>query len=218
MPHTQLITDSSSLVFNNHIYTMPENYIYLYHVPNSNGGMGVYLLLPCYADNVTDSQPVTFSSSTPLARSAPIYSYSNSGPRQISVQFVLHRDMMKQINYGTSNVLLENTTNDDYTDKLITYIQAAALPTYDVAQKMVNPPLVALRLGNDIYIKGVVSGSVNIGYQYPILKNGKYAEVTLGFTICEVEPYDAQMAANMGSFRGLDTTISNRNTFVRPMI
>ena len=65
--------------------------------------------------------------------------------------------------------------SDDYVDVLIRYIEAAALPTYQAANKMVNPPIVAMRLGKDIFIKGVVNGSVGKTYKFPILRNGKYA-------------------------------------------
>jgi hypothetical protein len=38
-----------------------------------------------------------------------------------------------------------------------------ALPSYAADSKyskMVNPPMVAVRLGNDLFIKGIVSGNV----------------------------------------------------------
>ena len=75
---------------------------------------------------------------------------------------------------------------------------------------MVNPPIVAMRLSNDIFIKGVVSGSVGLTYKFPILKNGKYALVGINFQISEVEPYDAWDVVNYGSYRGLDTTLEAR--------
>jgi hypothetical protein len=121
--------------------------------------------------------------------------------------------MMKQINYGVSTAMIENNSNDDYTDLLIKYIQAAALPTYEVAKKMVNPPQVALRLGQDLFIKGVITGSVGVTYRYPILSDGKYALVDVAFGVTETEPYDALIAAQMGSSRGLNTSLA-RNLYV----
>lgn len=190
-----------------HRYEMPDNYIYLYHVPNDQGGTGVFIFIPEYADSVQDVQAASYASSFPLARSAPIYSYQNSGPRTLQVNFTLHRDMMKQLNYGKSNILPETTTNDDYTDVLIRNIQAAVLPAYDVANKMVNPPIVALRLGSDLFIKGVINGTVGLTYKYPILSNGKYAIVELGFQVSEIEPYDAVTVASVGSYRGISTNL-----------
>lgn len=196
-----------------HQYTMPDNYIYLYHLPNSSGGTGVCIYIPEYADSVQDTQSVSYAFSYPLARSAPIYSYEHSGPRTVQVDFEFHRDMMKQLNYGKSNALIQNETNDDYVDILVKYIQAAVLPSYDVANKLVNPPIVALRLGSDIFIKGVINGSIGLTYNYPILSNGKYAIVKLGFQVSEIDPYDAVTAAKVGSYRGLNTSLV-RNSIV----
>lgn len=185
-------------------FNMPDNYIYFYHLDQ-------FIMLPLYADSVQDSMSVAFEQSTPLSRSAPIYSYRSSGPRTVQVGFDLHRDLMTDINYGKSNVPIGSPEiTDDYVDILIKYLQAAALPVYNATNKMVNPPIVAMRLGEDIFIKGVVSGSVGLTYKFPILRNGKYALVSLNFAIEEVEPYDAWDAVNYGSYRGLDTTLEAR--------
>ena len=187
---------------------MIDNYIYLYHVSNQSGKEGTVIVLPSYADSVTDTLAVNYNTETPLARSAPIYSYQSSGPRTVQVSFSLHRDMMKQINFQTSNASV--TLDEDYVDLFIKYIQAAALPAYSTASKMVNPPVVALRLGNDIFIKGVINGSVGITYNYPILSNGKYALVSVSFSITEIDPYDAKTVMTTGSFRGLSTSLERR--------
>lgn len=205
-----------------------DNYIYLYHIDT-------FIIVPGYADSVTDSLSVNFASSTPLSRSAPIYSYQNSGPRSVQVAFNLHRDMMTQLNVGVSNANLGlsnsvlsspnsktilQTKNgnyevgdqavNDYTDFMIKAIQAAALPSYSSSQKMVNPPIVAVRLGSDIFIKGVIRGGVNITYKYPILSNGKYSNVDISFTVEEVDPYDAETVVKTGSYRGLTTNLERR--------
>ena len=72
---------------------------------------------------------------------------------------------------------------------------------------MVDPPMVAVRFGNDVFIKGVVDGSVSVTYNLPLLDNNKYADVMVSFTVKEVEPYDAQTVLTAGSFRGIDTTL-----------
>lgn len=194
-----------------HLYEMPDNYIYLYHAPNANGGTGVYILLPTYSDNIADTMSVNFQSSNPLSRSAPIYSFVNAGPRSINFNFELHRDMMQQLNYTVSNApvkLEQNKQNDeDYIDIIANYIRAAALPAYSESQKMVNPPMVAVRMGNEIFIKGVVGGSVTITYGYPILRTNKYARVNIQFSVNEVDPYDAVTAMRVGGYRGISTTL-----------
>lgn len=187
-------------------FRMIDNYVYMYHT-------GTLLALPTYADSITDVMSVNFVSSTPLARSSPIYSYANSGPRQLSFTFNLHRDMMQEINYGVSN--LDTTINDDYVDYLINSLQACAVPEYSSTDKMVDPPMVAVRLGNDIFIKGVVLGNVSVTYELPILTTGKYASAKVSFVVAEVDPYSADTIQVAGSFRGLSTSLE-RNVYKNP--
>lgn len=185
----------------NKIFNMLDNYIYLYHTDT-------FIVIPEYPENFSDSMSVEFSSETPLTRSAPIFSYNSSGPRSLNVHISMHREMMQQINYGVSNANVE--LHDDYVDELIKQIQAAVLPTYSAASKMVDPPLVAVRFGNEIFCKGVITGSVTTTYDLPVLSNGKYAQVSIDFTMLEVDPYDANTVAQVGSFRGLDTSLERR--------
>lgn len=176
------------------IYIPIGNYIYMYHTKTG-------IVLPNYPDNMTDSTTANFQSNNPLGRSAPIYSYANSGPRTISFQFQLHREMLEQVNHNNpSNIF----PGDDYVDRLVKEIQAAALPNYASSEKMVDPPLVACRIGNEVYIKGVIQGAVTVSYSGPILSgkyDDKYALCNVGFQISEVDPYDAQTVMGIGSFR-----------------
>lgn len=186
-------------------FMMIDNYIYLYHLKQ-------FIVIPGFADSVTDQESVSFGQTSILSRSAPIFSYQNSGPRTIQVQFNLHRDMMTEINYKKSNLNLE--IGDDYVDTIIKLLKSMALPEYGVAEKMVNPPIVALRMGQDIFIKGVINGGVSVTYKYPIIRDpinpdlsGKYSNVDLSFNIAEVDPYTASDVAQLGSFRGLNKTL-----------
>ena len=182
---------------------MIENYIYLYHTDT-------FVVLPTYPESISDTLESTFSSTHILARSAPIFSYSYSGPRTVQVTLSLHRDMMSQINYGVSNLSVE--LGDDYVDTIIKQLQSIALPKYSASSKMVNPPMVAVRFGNELFIKGVVNGPITTTYSLPILENNKYAQVQIGFSVSEVDPYDATTVAEQGSFRGLSKTLE-RNLF-----
>ena len=184
-----------------YIFNMIDNNIYLYHTDT-------LVVLPTYADSITETMSASFSQTTPLARSAPIYSYSSSGPRQLTITLDLHRDMMQQINYQVSN--LKTTMDDDYVDQLVRNIQSAVLPRYSSTDKMVDPPLGSLKIGDNIFIKGVTLGSVNVTYNLPILRSGKYASIKLQFTIAEVDPYGAEEVAKAGSYRGLSTTLERR--------
>ena len=86
-------------------------------------------------------------------------------------------------------------------------MQASVLPRYSASEKMVNPPMVALRFGNEISCKGVLTGGLTTTYSGPILASDKYAEVTIDFAITEVDPYDAESIIEYGSFRGLSTSL-----------
>lgn len=191
-------------------YGLPDSYIYLYHTDE-------YFILPQYPESITDTIESNFSSQNALSRTAPVFSYTNSGPRTLQVTFKLHRDMMNSINKDRSNVKFNQgddiiyAINDDYIDVLIKKLQSIALPRYNAADKLVNPPRVAVRFGEDIFIKGVVaSGGISVSYDLPLLSNNKYAQVTLSFTISETQPYDADSVGRLGSLRGLTSSFQDK--------
>ena len=188
------------------IFNLIENYIYLHHLEK-------YIILPSFPQSIADNMQVAFAQQTPLARTAPIYSYSYSGPRSLNVQIDLHRDMFNQVNMENKSIQnLDIPENQDYVDAMIGYLQACALPKYAAASKMIDPPIVSVRFGDDIYIKGVIIGEVGVTYQTPIItdnrgQGSKYALINIHFNIHEIQPYDAESVANMGSMRGLNTTL-----------
>ena len=198
-----LYTQASQALLNTSVrsFKMVENYIYLYHLKQ-------FVVIPTFADQLQDTMSVTFQQSSPMSRSAPIYSYSHSGPRTVQIGLNLHRDMMTLINKDVSNISVN--MGDDYVDTMLAQLQAAAVPAYNSSQKLVDPPQVAVRFGTDFFIKGVVNGQVAIGYQIPILENGKYAIVNVSFTVSEVDPYSAQQIAKIGSWRGFDGSLEKR--------
>lgn len=182
---------------------LPNCYIYLYHTDE-------YFLIPQYPDTISDTMDSSFSSQNALSRTSPVFSYNNSGPRSVQVSFKLHRDLMNEINTAGSNVKFNQGNDiiyeigDDYIDVLIKKLQAVALPRYDASSKLVTPPQVAVRFGEDVFIKGVVaSGGVTVAYDLPILSNNKYAQVSISFTVSETQPYDADSIGKLGNFRGL---------------
>lgn len=191
------------------IYDAINNYIYLYHTDT-------LLVIPTYPENLNDQNSASFQTTTPLGRSAPIFSYSYSGPRTIAFDFELHRDMMYQANQGASNAILQ--AGDDYVDEFIKQIQAAALPVYAASEKMIDPPMVAVRMSNDVFIKGIINGTVGVDFKLPINREDRYTRVAISFTVTEVEPFDAYTVAQIGSFRNtgeiyMDTSL-DKNTFV----
>jgi hypothetical protein len=116
--------------------------------------------------------------------------------------------MMDALNVGVSNAELK--LGEDYVDNLIKALQAIAVPRYNLSNKAVEPPLVALRLSQEVFIKGVVTSAIGLEYKLPILSNGKYAQVSLSFTVSEVDPYDATTVFQNGSFRGVVRTLKDR--------
>lgn len=178
-----------------------DSYIYFYHTDN-------FIVLPTIPDTITDTLQANYQSTSLLSRSAPIFTYSNSGPRSVQLSFRLHRDMMQDINYGKSNFNVE--LGDDYVDTLIKKIQAMALPRYDSDTKLVDPPIVAIRLGNEVFIKGVISGQISVAYSGPINYNRKYSLVDIGFTVNEIDPIDATTVQELGSWRTIPKTLERR--------
>lgn len=196
------------------------NYIYFYHLDK-------FCILPLYPESITDSKGSNFQQTNALSRSSPVFTYSNSGARNVSITLELHRDLMNDLNTGVSNlkgddvvVPFRNTYDEegnleenDYIDLLINYLQAASVPKYQIynhGSKAVIPPMVAVRFGDDVFIKGVITNEIQVTYARPIMitqgGKSKYAKITVGFNINETDPYDADSIASMGSFRGICST------------
>lgn len=182
-------------------YILPDNYLYISHMDE---GLKFWRL-PFYPDSIADTMVSTFTDTNALGRSAPVYTYSHSGPRTVQIEIKLHRDMMDDANIGVSNSPLGE--GEGYIDNLVKALQAVALPAYNKNNKAVEPPLVALRLGREIFIKGVLTSGIGITYTKPILSNDRYAQVSLSITISEVDPYDASEVYKNGGFRGMTQTL-----------
>lgn len=184
---------------------LPDCYIYISHLDEGYQ----YWRLPGYPDGVTDSMRSNFGETQALGRTAPVFTFSSSGPRSVSISLEFHRDMFEE----------ENATNvtprdgEDRAESFIHAIQAIAVPKYNLSNKAIEPPLVGIRLGQEIFIKGIVSGGVNVTYSKPILVNEKYAVIKIDFTVSEVDPYDSTTVFENGSFRGLTETMRHGMNF-----
>lgn len=185
---------------NNDIFSriLPDCYLYISHLDEDFR----YWQLPGYPDEVTDNMDSTFTATSALGRSAPVYTFSNAGPRSINISLNFHRDMFEEM---PTNV--KPKEGEDKAESFIHALQAIAVPKYNLSNKAIEPPLVAVRLGREVFIKGIVSGGVQVTYGKPILVNEKYATVKVSFTISEVDPYDATTVFQNGSFRGLTATL-----------
>jgi hypothetical protein len=185
---------------------LPDCYIYISHldVPEE----AKYWQLPGYPDEVTDDLRSTFAENTALGRSAPVYTFSSAGPRSIAISLNFHRDMMEEM---PSNVTPRE--GEDKAESFIHALQAIAVPKYNLSNKAIEPPLVAIRLGREVFIKGIVNGGVRVTFGKPILVNEKYATIKVDFTISEVDPYDSTTVYQNGSFRGLTATLRKGMNF-----
>lgn len=180
-----------------------DNYIYISHLDDGFQ----FWKLPTWPDTISDNMQSTFTPTNALGRTAPVYTFSNSGPRTVQISIPLHRDLMNAINASFGGTRLELDDGEDYVDSLIKALQSIALPKYNLENKAVEPPLLALRLSNEIFIKGVLTSSIGLDFSKPILSNGKYAIVTLSLAISEVDPYDATSVFKNGGFRGVVRTL-----------
>ena len=185
---------------NNDIFSriLPDCYLYISHLDEGCQ----YWQLPGYPDEVSDQMQSTFVPNTALGRSAPVYTFSNSGPRSIQISLNFHRDMFDEM---PSNVTPR--AGEDKAESFIHAIQAIAVPKYNLSNKAIEPPLVAIRLGREVFIKGVVTSGVTVTYKKPILSDEKYAAMSISFTVSEVDPYDSTTVFQNGSFRGLTATM-----------
>lgn len=185
---------------------LPDCYLYISHldVPEE----AKYWQLPGYPDEVTDQMDSSFQTNTALGRSAPIYTFSNAGPRTINITLNFHRDMFEEM---PSNVTPRE--DEDKSESFIHALQAIAVPRYNLSNKAIEPPLVAVRLGREVFIKGVVTSGISVTYGKPILTNEKYATIKVSFTISEVDPYDSTTIFKNGSFRGLTATLRQGMNF-----
>ena len=183
----------------------PENYIYISHL----GEGGYWWWIPCCPQTITDSMSSEFSPTTALGRTAPVYTYSSSGPRTVQLDIQLHRDMMDMANAGNHSLPTDFKvdTNEDYVDTLIRALQSISVPKYTLTNKTIEPPLVCVRLSNEVFIKGIVTGNIGLEYELPLISGNRYAQVRLSITITEVDPYDATSVFTNGSFRGLVQTL-----------
>ena len=198
---------------------LPDCYLYISHLDEDFQ----YWMLPGYPDEVTDQMASNFQTTTALGRSAPVYTFSNSGPRSIQIRLHFNRDLFEELNnYLWHNGIKATTFNsgegsakdgDDLAESFIHALQAIAVPKYNLSNKAIEPPLVGLRLGREVFIKGVVTSGVSVTYGKPILSNEKYAIIKISFTISEVDPYDATTVFKNGSFRGLTATMREGMNF-----
>lgn len=130
---------------------------------------GTTLYMPCYPSSVQDGTSAEFSSETVLGRSQPYYIYSHTSGRSIVFTFDMHREML-----GESGIKL--------LESYIRIIEAAVYPNYSGT---VAPIRTKVKVGNSIYISGVMSDEKTT-WDDRIGPDNKYDKVQVTFTVLEV--------------------------------
>lgn len=176
-----------------------QNYIYFHHLETG-------CIIPQFPESVSDSMSAKFNNTEILGRSAPIVTYSGSGPRQVSIALKLHRDMLADVNLTNVTFLGEAIDPEEAINILIRTMEAAVLPKYVDATKAINPPVISVRIGRDIYIKGVCS-RVQHEWNGPI-RDDRYLQCDISFDVQEYNAYDAKLAKTLGKYRGQDSNVS----------
>ena len=191
---------------NNSSYNPGYNVIYISHLDKDYQ----YWILPSTPESITDTMTSTFQETNALGRSAPILTYSNSGPRKIQINLKFRIDDFDEKNINNKYLkkgCCKPEVGEYEHDGFLRALQSIALPKYNMSNKAIEPPLVALRLANEVFIKGVVSSDIGVTYGLPIIYGNRYANVEVNFTITEVDPYDSDTVFKNGSFRGVVRTL-----------
>lgn len=105
--------------FNGQYKILENNFIYFYHLKK-------YFILPIYPEQIAEQLSSKFAENNAISRSAPVFSYIQSGPRTVQISLSLHRDMFKDIpnfselpdisKYGLTNP--DNSGNISLTGRL----------------------------------------------------------------------------------------------------
>ena len=150
------------------------------------------LNMPCYPDSIEDGVNAEYSETNLLGRSEPFLIYNYTTGRKLSFTFNMHREM---------------TESEDEIEKIVKVIESGVYPQYgsDIA-----PQKVDVKIGNQIYISGVMTNE-RTTWSGPIDKNtdkngnayDKYNLVSVNFTVVEStnNPKSASDIAKIGGYR-----------------
>lgn len=128
--------------------------------------------IPAYPETISDPKSATYNTMPDvLYQYEPWYTYSNSGPRQMSFEFHLHRQMWT------------GDETDGKANQMIRFIEASLYPKY--AGSAVYSDTVTLYVKGKPLIHGILSNT-EVRWSGPIGRDGFYLEFTLTLSISEV--------------------------------
>ena len=166
---------------------MIESFIYFYHLSRETDGKVYYL--PTTPESLPNSYTVKYSTEDFMNRTAPKVTYSGSGPRQLTVQLVIHTQLFA----------LDNPETPSIDKDLIKDLIASAYPGYDGTNSKIIPPMILLKFGNASTIRGVINGQVTVTYSGAWLKDGTMSIATVNFSVLEIDQYSAEYVSKFGS-------------------
>jgi len=116
----------------------------------------VAIELPSYPDELSDNTSANWADQTIVGRSSPIAAFTGTGYRNVSFNFLMHREMANNI------------------EEVIKFLRSTVYPSYQASGLI--PPITTFRFGA-FRIKGIVR-SVGFVFKKPIIN-----EV---YQLCEV--------------------------------
>lgn len=126
------------------------------------------IYFPCYPEDYTDSCSANFSELNPMGRSEPFQIYQNTGPREVSVSFTMHKEMVH-----TTPIRM-----------IVDAVRATQYPCGNVDGVDIVPT-VTFVITNEVEITGIIKSAPNVKWYGPINRAGRYSMVDLSFTVTE---------------------------------
>lgn len=141
-------------------------------------GHGV-IYFPCYPESYSDSHQASVTPQTPLGRSEPFQIYQNSGPRSVSVNFRMDREMNHWTPIGS----------------IVAAVQACCYP---IGTTLTIIPRVTLVIGNNCSITGLIT-NVSTNWSDTIIED-RYMITSLDFSVteCTGNPKTFDVVASLG--------------------
>lgn len=128
--------------------------------------------IPAYPESVKDPRSASYTTMPDtLYQYEPWYLYSSSGPREVSFEFHLHRQMWT------------GDERDGLANEMIRFIQASTFPRYKGSSVLSDT--CTLYVKGSPYVRGIVTAT-DVEWTGPIGLDGFYLEFTLSITFVEV--------------------------------
>lgn len=128
--------------------------------------------IPAYPEEVRDPRTASYTTMPDtLYQYEPWYTYTSSGPREVTLEFHLHRQMWT------------GDETDGLANKMIRFVQACLYPKYNGSS--VTSDICTLYIKGKSYITGIVT-AVDVTWTGPIGSDGFYLEFTLSVSFTEI--------------------------------